>query len=133
MKNLSSQHKKVLLENPNVLKITEKHITYTPAFKIRAVELSLKGIHADDIFSEHGIDPSLFPEGYCRYCLKRWRNKYNSKGKNSLKKDERGSSSSGRPRQDLDSLSMNDLKALVLIQEEFIKQIKKKKALAKKS
>lgn len=131
MQNFTPHQKKVLLENPNVLKITENHLVFTSDFKIKAVEFNLKGMSADEIFIAHGFDPNFFEKDYFRYNIKRWKLKYENEGKDSLKQDTRGNT--GRPKSvDLDNYSMDDLRAIVFIQDEIIEELKKKKALAKK-
>lgn len=133
MQNLSKSQEKALLDNPNVLKITENHVVFTPAFKIKAVELYISGVVPDEIFKESGIDPQIFIPDFCRSCLRRWVEKYETHGKSSLKSDSRGRSASGRPaKMNLESLSLDDLKAIIVIQEDLIEDLKKKKALAKK-
>ncbi len=132
MNRLTPHQKRSLSENPIVLKFTENHVVFTSAFKVKAVELYFGGAAPDEIFINHGIDPSIFKVGYCRHCIKRWKNKYNAKGKHALKEDSRGSRSTGRPREDLESLGNDDLRAIIAIQKELIEQLKKKKALVKK-
>jgi len=133
VQNFTPKQKMVLLENPNVLKITENHLVFKPEFKVRAVEFYLKGMTADEIFISHGFEPSFFEDGYFRFNLKRWKLKYELKGKDSLLEEDRGKGSTGRPKTvDLDEYTVEDLKALVYIQDQIIEEIKKKKALAKK-
>lgn len=131
MQNFTPQQKKVLLENPNVQKITDNHLVFNPDFKIKAVEFYLKGMTADEIFISHGFESSFFEKEYFRLCIKRWKFKYDAQGKESLREDTRGST--GRPKSvDLEEYSIEDLRAIVFIQDEIIEEIKKKKALAKK-
>lgn len=133
MQNLSKAHKKALLENPNVVKITESHVVFTPKFKIKAVELYLSGTSPVDIFLSHGIDPSIFIPDFCRNCIKRWVTKYESDGKNAFSSETRGSGTPTKPvKANLDSYSMDDLKSIILVQEEMIEELKKRKALARK-
>ena len=131
VQNFTPNQKKVLLENPNVLKITENHLVFIPEFKIKAVEFYLKGMNADEIFISHGFNPKFFEKDYFRLAIKRWKIKYETEGKNSLSEETRGNT--GRPKSvDLDDYSMEDLRAIVFIQDEIIEELKKKKALAKK-
>ncbi|RYZ84725.1 MAG: hypothetical protein EOP04_17465 [Proteobacteria bacterium] len=135
MHQLSNSQKQQLLASPHVVKITNCHVVYTPAFKVRAVELSQSGLSADEVFTGMGINPSFFPKDYCRYCIKRWRKKHQEQGASSLKRDSRGIGSAGRkPKQDsLDSMTVAELKSIILFQEDLIEAIKKKRALVKKS
>ncbi len=133
MQELSNYQKRVLLRNSNVEKITEKHISYTSKFKIRAVEKYLKGFSPNEVFEDSDIDPQYFIKGYCKSCIKRWKKKYFEEGKDSLKASKTGLKSTGRPKSDdLDELTMEELKALVEIQDEMIGMLKKNRALAKK-
>ena len=133
MQSFSSEQKRRLLSNPNVLKITNNHVVYTSDFKVQAVELNLKGHLPEQIFIDHGMDPSFFKDDYCRSCLKRWRKTYHSKGRYSLKEENRGRTRLESKRTNLDHYSVEDLKAIILVQAEMIQAIKKKKTLVKKS
>lgn len=133
MQNLSKAHKKALLENPNVVKITESHVVFTPKFKLKAVELYLSGTSPKEVFLSHGIDPAMFIHEFCRNCIKRWLGKYQLEGKNAFSVETRGSGTPTRPvKSNLDSYSMDDLKSIILVQEEMIEELKKRKALARK-
>lgn len=134
MQNLSKSDKRALLENPNVEKITESHVVFTPKFKIKAVELYLSGKSPEDIFLSYGIEPSVFIPDFCRSCIKRWLLKYEANGKDSFKSETRGSGTPTKPvTNKLDSYSVEDLKAIIIVQEEMIEELKKKKALARKT
>jgi hypothetical protein len=134
MQRLSEEQKMVLLKNPNVLKITDSHVVYTPAFKVLAVERNAKGEPPSQIFLSNGIDPGFFKDPkYCDSCLKRWRSKYKSKGKYSLTEEARGRKINIQSDDSLDDMELDDLKAIILIQQDIISQIKKKKALIKKN
>lgn len=133
--NLSDNQRRKLLENPNVEEITEKHIHYSSAFKIKAAESYINGIHPEDIFKKAGIDPLLFEENYCLYTVKRWKKKYEEEGKESFKTSGTGLKATGRPRvENLDELTYEELQVIVQIQRELISELelKKKLALAKK-
>jgi len=133
MQNLSNAHKKALLENPNVVKITESHVVFNPKFKLKAVELYLAGTSPTDIFLSNGIEPCFFIPDFCRNCIKRWVSKYQSDGKNAFIRETRGSGTHTKPvKANLDSYSMDDLKSIILVQEEMIEELKKRKALARK-
>lgn len=133
MNLLSEYQKKKLLENSNVESITEKHVHFTSSFKIKAVEQNLKGENPDEIFKNHGIDLSLFSERYAEYAIKRWKKKYNKKGRDSLKITETGINATGRPKKDgPENYTKEELWNLLHLQKEMIIEIKKQKALAKK-
>lgn len=133
MSVLSENFKQELLKNPNVESITNFQVHYTANFKIKAVEASLIGISPEKHFIENGIDPSWFISGYCASCLKRWKNKYQSEGRESLKVSLTGKNATGRPRyENIKELSYDELNFLVELQKEVIEDLKKQKALAKK-
>lgn len=134
MHNLSTYQKRKLLENPNVEKLTEKFVVYTTKFKESALRSYLKGERPKNIFIKAKIPIHYFDDPkYCNSCLKRWKKKYEKHGQGCFKIDERGKSSTGRPKtEDLDELSYEELQAIIEIQRGVIEELKKKKALAKK-
>lgn len=133
MKTLSEKERRALLKNPNVKKITEKHVVYTSKFKIHALEAYLNGKSPNQIFLDAGIDPDVFVTRYCQSCLKRWKKKCQEEGLESLREDKRGSGSTGRPKDEsLNELTYEELLAVVEIQKEVILDLKKRNALAKK-
>jgi transposase len=133
MQELSDHQRRVLLNNPNVEKITEKHVIYKSSFKIKAVEKYLKGQKPDEIFKEAEINPKYFMKKYCQSCIKRWKKKYFDQGRDSLKMSQTGRQSTGRPKSiNTDEMTMEELKAIVEIQHEVIDMLKKNRTLAKK-
>jgi transposase-like protein len=133
MQNLNNEQKSLLLKNPNVKKISESHVFYTSHFKIDAVKQYQHGKSSNDIFRDAGINPDFFIKKYCLSCLKRWVKKFMDKGEESLKINETGKKSTGRPpKENLDELTYEELQAIVEIQREVINELKKKRALAKK-
>jgi transposase len=133
MKEISAQEKRRLLKNRYVLKVTCKSVVFTSEFKLKALDLYAEGMAPAEIFERNGIRTAHFSEAYCHHCLKRWRKKAQIEGRESLKKSKRGAGSSGRPKTRLDNLGVEDLKAIIAVQEEFIAAIKKKRALARKN
>ena len=133
MQNLTDYQRRLLIKNPNVEKITEKHVVYKSKFKIKAIEKYLNGWRPDEIFEDAGIDPSYFINGYCQSCIKRWKKKYFEEGKESLKKSQTGRKATGRPKSiNTEEMTVEELKAMVEIQHEVIDMLKKNRALAKK-
>lgn len=59
-----------------VEKVTPKMICFTPEFKKSAVFASSKGYTAVQIFTQAGIDVSLFPKKHFQNLLKKWKQKY---------------------------------------------------------
>lgn len=133
MQNLSLKQQKELLLNPNVQKLTDKHVVFKSKFKIKAIKQYFNGKSPNEIFSDAGIDLSSFSEDYCRNCLKRWLKKHRDGGFDALKSDMRGKGATGRPKsENLNNLSYEELEAIVKMQKEVIDELKKRKALAKK-
>ena len=122
-----------LLANRNVQKVSEKSVSYTLAFKIKAVRLYLSGSSPDQIFSDAGIPLYFFKADYPRFCLKRWVHKFRINGEVSLKEDGRGSGTHGRPKKERsEDLTYDELLSLVEIQKEALEELKKQNALARK-
>jgi transposase len=122
-----------LLNNRNVQDVTDKTISFVPEFKIKSVLQYLDGISPDQIFENAGFALEFFKEDYARQCIKRWLKKYKEEGENSLRTDERGKGSTGRPKEErLEDLSYDELLALVEIQKEALSELRKQKALEKK-
>ena len=133
MQNLSAYQRRSLLQNPNVEKVTEKHVIFTAKFKVRAVELYLDGNSPDHTFTKLGINLKFFKKNYAQNCIKKWKAKYLELGKDSFLIEKRGSSKIGRPKKEnLDELSKEELRAVIEIQKGVIEDLKKKRALAKK-
>ena len=86
-----------LLQNKNVLRVTETTITYSPAFKVEAVRAStVKGKPPQLIFLDAGFDLDLIGHETPKYCLKRWRKVFRQRGEQGLKDDRRGKHTTGR-------------------------------------
>lgn len=122
MQELSDYQRRALLKNPNVEKITDKHVVYTSKFKVYAVEEYLRGISSNDIFLSKQINPEFFRKNYCKYCLKRWKKKYLEYGKESFDVDHRGS---GKSRGRSKKPTYEELEAIVAIQREALGYAKK--------
>ena len=94
----TQKDKEALLRNKYVLRCTPFGVTYTLAFKKHAVEQWHKGVRAEDIFKNAGIDISMRNKYYARTMLKSWRNnnihllekniKYTKKQRLRLKENE---------------------------------------------
>jgi transposase len=133
MQELSDYQRRILSKNPNVEKLTEKHVVYTSKFKISAVEKYLNGKTANEVFEDAQINPKFFIPDYCHSCIKRWKKKYLEEGKASLKNSQTGKKSTGRPKKvNTDEMTVAEMKALIEVQQEVIEMLKKNRALAKK-
>lgn len=87
---------KELEQNPNVLRVSDRSITYHPEFKIRAVEAHKQGVGPTQIFLDHGFDLSAIGKEQPRRCLLRWRRTYAQYGQSGLERDQRGQGATGR-------------------------------------
>lgn len=105
-----------LLRNPYVSNCSSKAITYSKQFKVSAVKQYYEdGLPAKHIFLNAGFDLRLIGEDNPRYCLKRWRKTFKSRGVDGLSKERRGTSPTGRPRikEMTDAEKINRLEATV--------------------
>jgi hypothetical protein len=133
MHHLTDYQRRKLLENPNVQKITDKHVVFSAKFKVKSVEKYLKGFSPDEIFKQESINLNFFKINYAQYCIKKWKKKYLEQGKEAFEVEKRGSGSTGRPKsENLEKLTYDELLAIIEIQKGVIEDIKKKKALATK-
>ena len=89
-----------LLKKKNVAKCSEKSITYSPDFKLKAVRQYYdEGLSPTQIFIGAGFDITVIGKKMPERCLGRWRKKYKAKGAAELLKDNRGQSKGGgRPK-----------------------------------
>ncbi len=95
-----------------------------------------EGIRPDQIFVEAGFVRENFKPRYFQDRMRKW-SLQERRGVSKREKGERR----GRPKgstklknfETLENLSESDLKSIILVQEEIIAALKKKKALAKKS
>lgn len=90
MKLFSKSQMNELEKNPNVIRVTQKTITYKPEFKVKAVLENLKGKNPTQIFVEHGFDLDIIGKGLPRKRLYQWKQIYNESGELGLSLDNRG-------------------------------------------
>ncbi|AJH03179.1 hypothetical protein P4493_29470 [Bacillus thuringiensis] len=88
---------KQLEKNKNVLKASERSISYCPDFKIRAVKENQQGKGHSQIFSENGFNLAVIGEKKPKQCLKRWRRTFEQFGEEGFYTERRGKGSTGRP------------------------------------
>lgn len=88
---------KLLERNPNVDHVSERSISFTPDFKIRAVKENFNRKGPVQIFIEHGFDLQLIGSDKPKECLKRWRKTFNEFGEDGFLTERRGKGSTGRP------------------------------------
>ena len=87
-----------LEKNPNVAKVSERSITYSRSFKVKAVKENLSGKGPTEIFVENGFDLDMIGRGKPQSCLKRWRKVYKQWGEEGFTEERRGKGSPGRPK-----------------------------------
>ncbi|PEK69885.1 hypothetical protein COM55_28115 [Bacillus pseudomycoides] len=88
---------KQLEKNENVVKVSERSITYRADFKVKAVKENQSGKGPNQIFLENGFDLGIIGERKPNQCLKRWRKTYEQFGEEGFHTERRGKESSGRP------------------------------------
>lgn len=82
--------------NPNVQHVSETNITYTPSFKLAAVQAYKQGQTPSGIFIRAGFDLDVIGHKKPKHSLKRWRDTYDRYGEDGLTLDRRGKGSTGR-------------------------------------
>lgn len=89
-----------LLRNPNVIKCSDKAISYSKEFKIKAVKQYFEdGLPVRHIFVNAGFDLSVIGDDNPTKCLTRWKKTFKSRGVDGLLNDRRGKTpGGGRPR-----------------------------------
>lgn len=104
MAKFTESQRKLLLSNPNVFKVTGSNVSYTPAFKIKAVKSYLAGQSPIDIFNLAKIDLSCFDGHYAKHTIRRWRKIFEEAGEEGLAEENRGSKATGRPKAKFNSV-----------------------------
>ncbi|MGO4111658.1 HTH domain-containing protein, partial [Paenibacillus sp. YAF4_2] len=84
-----------LSKNKNVLKVSEKAITYADEFKQRFIDQYLGGKTPREIFEANGFDVSVLGMKRVAQCADRWRKAYEKDGIIGLVDSRK--ESSGRP------------------------------------
>jgi transposase-like protein len=80
-----------LLQNENVLRVSDKTLTYSPDFKVRAVRESVvEGKPPHLIFLDAGFDLDLIGHDTPKHRLKKWRKVFAQRGEQGLRDDRRG-------------------------------------------
>jgi len=96
----SEEQRRKLLGNCNVVKCSDKAITYNKDFKIWAVrQYNEEGKMAKEIFREAGFDLYAIGKYTPKDCLKSWRRIFKTKGVVGLSEENRGKGrGGGRPK-----------------------------------
>jgi len=88
-----------LRNNPNVAKCSQKAITYSKDFKLRAVKQYLdEKMSCPEIFRLAGFNISVLGRNIPKDRISDWKYIYRTHGEAGLSTDGRGSNSPGRPR-----------------------------------
>ena len=90
------EERKELLANNNVLRCSDKAITYSTDFKIKAVNQYESGLTVTEIFSGAGFDRHLIGKDTPKECLRRWRKIVSKKGLSGLSESRGMKSPRGR-------------------------------------
>ena len=117
---------KVLAKNPNVLRVSDKAITYSEEFKNKFIVENSKGILPRKIFEDNGFDIEIIGLKRIEQSAARWKKKYADMGVLGLKDSRTGNS--GRPllRELTTQEEIERLKAkisLLEIENEFLKKL----------
>lgn len=93
----SEEQIKQLLNNQNISKCSEKSITYSKDFKIRAVRQYQSGLTSRQIFKEAGLGVELVGVYTASNCIRDWVKIFKSRGSDGLSVEARGRYG-GRPK-----------------------------------
>ena len=97
MGKFSDTVRKQLLSSPYVEDVTDSHVIFSVKFKTLAVQKYLEGLQPAEIFSNLGLDTSLFLPDYPKKSIARWKEVFFEEGVEGFEKENRGKSSKGRP------------------------------------
>ena len=96
-KNTFNENQRRQLESLKAVQaVNDKTISYTPEFKITAVNEYLKGNFPTDIFLNHGFDLDMIGRNKPKQCLERWRATYSLYDEEGFLNERRGKASTGR-------------------------------------
>ncbi|MBM4765364.1 HTH domain-containing protein [Bacillus sp. B15-48] len=88
---------KELEKNPNVVRVSDRSISYHSAFKIKAVQEYKTGKGPSQIFIENGFNLEVIGKKQPKRCLQRWRDSFEKFGIAGLETERRGKGSTDRP------------------------------------
>jgi transposase len=88
---------RILERNEAVQAVTDRTVSFTPEFKIKAVKEYQQGKSPTDIFVEQGLDLDLIGPKIPKQCLSRWKSTYAVYGEAGFFTERRGKGSTGRP------------------------------------
>ena len=133
MRNLSKDQKNQLLGSKSVISVSESQVVYSPEFKKLAIMLRNEGMHPHEIFIEGDLDFEFIDYPYMRKTIDRWCDLHEQYGDDYFKVETRGKNKKTKlDNDDLDSWTDEDLKTLILVYEQMVEDLGKKKASTKK-
>jgi len=123
-----------LHKNPNVIKCSQKAITYSRDFKIKAVKQYLEdGMSCLEIFKLAGFNLKILGNDVPGDRIRDWKSLYRTYGEKGLTTDRRGCGSPGRPRvrdwtekEKTEHLEAEN--AYLKAENDFLKQLRAKRA-----
>lgn len=125
-----------LLKNKNIERCSEKSITYSKEFKIRAIkQYNEEGLSSVMIFKQAGFDLNIIGKDTPDGCMYIWRKTFKEKGIEELSKETRGKGRIGKGPQnikgsDKEKMELLELKIAYLEEENrFLKILRKQKGL----
>ena len=102
-----------LQKNPNIVRCSQKAITYSKDFKLRAVKQYLEGdMYAFQIFKRAGFNIDLIGRNIIKGNLGRWKKKYKKNGEAGLLFETRGHSLGRQNNKQLSPTSKNSTEYL---------------------
>jgi transposase len=125
---------KELSENENVIRCSEKSITYSHDFKIKAVkQYHSEGLTPREIFRKAGFDLEVIGKRKPKGLMRDWNQIYRIKGFPGLLEENRGRGSGGRPKTqnltDTDKIKRLEIEVAYLKAEnDFLAKLRAKRA-----
>lgn len=133
MRNLSKDQKDQLLKSKSIESVTESQVVYSVEFKKLAIKLRNEGMHPHEIFIEGDLDFEFIDLPYMRKTIDRWCDLHEQYGDDYFKVESRGKNKKTKlNNDDLDNWTDEDLKTLILVYEQMVEELGKKKASTKK-
>ncbi len=123
-----------LQKNPNVVKCSQKAVTYSKDFKLRAVKQYLEeNLSCPEIFRLAGFNISVLGRNIPKDRISDWKYIYRTHGETGLSIERRGANSSGRPKvkglSEKEKLERLEAEVAYLKAENvFLKQLRAKRA-----
>lgn len=123
-----------LRKNPNVVKCSQKAVTYSKDFKLRAVKQYLEeNLSCNEIFRLAGFNRSILGHSIAKDRISDWKYIYRTHGETGLSIDRRGTNSPGRPRtkglSEKEKMERLEVEVAYLKAENvFLKQLRAKRA-----